>query len=217
MLSLRTARTAVDCTLSLALQQMLPNERSRIRIETRSGAAISVTVHLIRIRHNPARYPHQLSAAETLQWAAVQKANGVALFKRSPRFAQRAFSGAAKALLSLRPFDDRAEDGVAVADLHAMYGGVCQNLAACLLQQERYEDVLYVLQAVTAAPDAPERAVYRRALAHFRLRQLDEASEQLERLNYAQNPEQRALHEQIVQAQSEYQSSYSTMVRKMFQ
>lgn len=214
--SLRTARTALDCLLSVILQQMLPGERSRVRIVTGGGETVQLTIELRRIQPNDTqRYPHQLSAAQTFAWAAEQKENGVALFKRWPRFAQDAFSRAAKALISLKPFDRAAVD-VDAAQLQLLHDSVCQNLAACLLKQQRYEDVLYVLQEVTDRPAAPERAIYRRATAHYQLRQLDEARAQVERLNYGQHPEQRALHEQIVKQLGEYRSEYSSMVRKMF-
>lgn len=214
--SLRAARTALDCLLSVVLQQMLPGERSRVRIVTSGGETVQLTVELLRIQPNAEqRYLHQLTAEQTLAWATQQKENGVALFKRWPIFAQYAFSRAAQALISLKPFDQASVD-VDADQLQQLHDSVCQNLAACLLKQQRYEDVLYVLQEVTDRPAAPERAIYRRATAHFWLRQLDEARTQLERLNYAQHPEQRALHAQIVQQLGEYRNEYSSMVRKMF-
>lgn len=216
VVSMRRARTPLDCMLAIVLREMMPGERSRVRIVTVAAITIQMTVELREIRKQPKRYLHQLSPIEMFDWATEQKESGVALFKCSAaQFAQAAFSDAAKGLISLKPFDKLTD--VKPERAQQLYWNVCQNLAACLLKEARYEDALYVLLDVTNAPDAPERAIYRRSVAHFHLRQLDEARTQIERLNYAQNPEQRTLHEQIVKEQGKYSSEYSNMVRKMFQ
>lgn len=216
LVAIRGARTPLDCLLAVVLQEMMPGERSRVRIVTRAAVTIQLTVALSAIRPQAKRYLFQLSPGEMADWAAEQKDAGVALFKREAvSFAHAAFARAAKGLISLKPFEKLTD--VEPQRVRQLFGMVCQNLAACLLKQRRYEDALYVLLDVTDAPDAAERAIYRRAVAHFHLRQLDEARAQIERLNYAQNREQRTLHEDIVREQSEYRSEYSNMVRKMFQ
>lgn len=235
---LRTARTEFDCVLGIVLQQMMPGERSRVNIATRGQVLLELTLQLQRIcpvAGGNKRHLHQLTSAELVDWAGEQKANGVALFRRKEMcMAQYAFARAAKALVSLKPFDKTADKAAAelitagtktqiAKEWQLLYESVCVNLAACLLRQQRWEDVLYVLQDATKrgtidAPGIPDpRAIYRRAVAHFNLRQLDEARIQIERMKWQSNAELKLLRDAIVREQNAYASRYSNMVRKMFQ
>lgn len=216
--------TAVDFLIDIVVQQMYMGETSRVYIVTKKSTTINFTITLLKI--NTSRYLYQLSAQEMLQWALAQKNQGVLMFKKWPSMAQRYFNQAAKGLISFKPFDalitdDDATTGKELQDLH---DSVCLNIAACLLKEQRYEDVLHVLRESTERtgsknePDPPisEKAAYRRALAHFHLKQLDEAKAQLDRVNYAQNRDLLSLWKQIVQQQTEYNTKYVKMVRKMF-
>lgn len=225
MIQLGSAVTAVDFLVDIVFQHMYVGETSRVFIKTNSGDTIEFTATLLKIQTD--RYLYQLSARETLQWALEQKNQGVVMFKKWPSIAQRYFNRAAKGLISHKPFDviDPDEDGVLGKELQDLYDSVCLNIAACLLKEQRYEDVLHVLRDSTDTPNTgseeserkiSEKAVYRRALAHFHLKQLDEARAQLERVNYAQNRDQLALWKQIVEQQTEYNDNYAKMVRKMF-
>lgn len=222
LIQIGNAITGIDFLIDIVLQQMYTGETSRIEIDTRNGSQIAFTATLLKILS--ARYLYQLSAKEMCEWALARKTHGVAMFKKWPSMAQRYFNQAAKGLISHKPFD-AAKHGIAGHELQDMLDAICLNIAACLLKEKRYDDVLHVLADEATAGDGndgpsrrtvSEKAVYRRALAHFHLNQLDEARTQLERVNYAQNRDQHALWKTIVQQQSEYQTNYAQMVRKMF-
>lgn len=225
VIQLGSGVTAVDFLVDIVFQHMYTGETSRVFIKTKSGDMIQFTATLLSIQTS--RYLYQLSAKEMLDWALEQKNQGVAMFKKWPSIAQRYFNRAAKGLISFKPFDaiNAEESDISGKQFQDLHDSVCLNIAACLLKEQRYEDVLHVLNESTDQPtdisnesDRPisEKAVYRRALAHFHLKQLDEARTQLERVNYGQNRDLLALWKKIVQQQSEYKDNYAKMVRKMF-
>lgn len=223
LVQMGSGETAVDFLIDRVVQQMYAGESSRINILTQGGDTIEFTLTLIEIRSSG--YLYQLSPKEMLHWALAQKNHGVAMFKKWPAMAQRYFNQAAKGLISFKPFDvvTVEKDGISGEELYDLHDVVCLNVAACLLKERRYEDVLHVLQDATertsdgvAGRLVSEKAVYRRALAHFHLKQLDEARTQIERINYSQNREQLALWKDIVKEQTVYQGNYARMVRKMF-
>lgn len=235
--ALRRASTGFDCVLAAVLRHMWPGERSRVRIERRQQSVADehrhpeLTIRLVRICPAEQRHWHQLQPAAVAALAAEQRALGVALYRQQETgWAHWTFARAARAMCACKPFDKIAGDAARAAEWQRLFESVCVNLAACLVRARRWEDVLYVLREVTerdvtaATGDGGGggcdaelvRAIYRRAVAHFNLRQLDEARAQIERLEWQTNGEQRELRERIVDEQAVYQAEYSTMVKKMF-
>lgn len=225
VIQLGSAVTDVDFLVDIVFQHMYTGETSRVYINTKNGDTIVFTATLLAIQ--TARHLYQLSAKEMLQWALAQKNQGVAMFKKWPSIAQRYFNLAAKGLISFKPFDaiDPAVEGISGAQLQTLHDNVCLNISACLLKESRFDDVIHVLGDLTQIPEAgsdksarmmPEKAVYRKALAHVQLSQLDEARELVECVDYAENPDLFNLWTVIVRKQSEYNEHYAQMVRKMF-
>lgn len=210
------AATPIDCCVEIFIKQMFVGELSRCCITTKSSDCVEFSIKLKKI--NSIRYFYELSPIELYHVASKYKETGVKMYKKYPKFAQNYFNLAAKLLISLKPFDTLSEsfdqeiDHESIQNLHdATY----VNIAACLIKQNRYEDVIYVLKDLTERI-FNEKAIYRRALAHFHLKQYDEAKQQIERLNVKDNHEFHALYNRIVNEMREYNEMYANMVKKMF-
>lgn len=64
----------------------------------------------------------------------------------------------------------------------------------------------------------PIRGIYRLALAHYNLKQYDEARQQIERLQhlFKHQPEMQSLYTKIIVGCNAANSNYKNMVKKMF-
>lgn len=215
----------VDFLINIVFLNMYEGETSRVSIKTKSGDTIEFTASLLSIRET--RYIYDLSPKEMYEWALEKKNLAVNMFKQSSSISQRYFNEAAKGLISHKPFDaiSLEQGGIAGEQLQDLLDNICASLSACLLKEKRYEDVIYVLRDLTERtfnkdepiPPHIEKGIYRRAVAHCSLKQLDEAQTQVERLNFQRNAEINKLWKQIVQQQTEYKDKYADMVKKMFQ
>lgn len=215
------ARTPLDYAIEVILHEMFAGERSNCFVSTKTNEEVSFSISLIDIKFGG--YLFEMSAKEMYEWASAAKDNGVAMFKRYPSHAQRYFNDAAKGLISYKPFEGLTEEehGINGDLVQKLFDQVSMNVAACLLKEQRYDEALAVLLEMTDRPDdngrpLPEKAIYRRAVAHLNLKQYEEAKNQLERINYKQNHEMMALYSRIVVELNLYKNSYSSMVKKMF-
>uniref|UniRef100_A0A182MHJ5 Uncharacterized protein n=1 Tax=Anopheles culicifacies TaxID=139723 RepID=A0A182MHJ5_9DIPT len=212
-----TALTPVDSYVEQLLQQMSMNEESKCTITDAQGNDITFTMKLLRIENQ--KYYYELTVAETLALAKRYKENGVTLFAKYPRFAHAYFNQAAKCLLSWAPIEqlDPAIEGAAtVEEMRSLLETLYLNIAACLIKQDRYDEVLHVLR-YTDHQEAPSvKATYRKALAQFKTKQFAEALATLERIEYANSKECATLHKQIIQSRQQEDSKYNSMVKKMF-
>lgn len=217
LISLSTSTTAIDCYIELFLMQMFSGEKSRCFIQTANdGPELSFTIEMLEVQFT--KYLFEMTPLEMFEWATLCKNNGVKMYKQYPRFAQFYFSQACKGLISIRPFDElKPEEGTDAVALQALFDNVYINLAACLVQESRWEDILELLKEITGRPHVvSEKAIYRRALAHFHMKQYDEAKEQLERVNYRENKEFLKLYNNVCAEWKKYQDCYANMVKKMF-
>ncbi|XP_059611103.1 uncharacterized protein LOC132258026 [Phlebotomus argentipes] len=152
--------------------------------------------------------------------AQKYRENGVEMFKKYPIFAQDYFNRAAKCVLSLGPLQSESQEppleDVSPEELQKLLESVYNNISACLLKQERFEEVLYLMEFTKREDDVPEKAIYRKALAHNGLRQHAEAKTELERLNYKENKEILALWNKNQAEWQVEENKYAQMVQKMF-
>lgn len=210
--------TPVDCYIEEFLRQMFTNETSKCTIATKSGVEISFTMSLKKIEFGG--YFCEQSASKMFDLAKLYKDNGVNMFKEYPFFAHNYFNLAAKCLLSFNPFDDirdvLTDCQLTRKDFEGLLQIIYLNIAACLLKQKRYDDILHVLNYINEQKEPSEKAVFRLATAHFHLQQFEKAKVTIERINYKNN---KALAELMVNVQESWkvdQSKYSNMVKKMF-
>lgn len=215
------AVTPIDCFVEIFIRQMFVGELSRCCVTTKTDEQIEFTIKLMRI--DCPRYFYELSPKELHEIASKYKEQGVKMYKKYPAFAQNYFNLSAKLLISLKPFNtldsreanESFKHQIDEQSLQTLHDGICSNIAACLIKQNRYEDALYVLNDLTERTNN-EKGIYRRALAHLSLQQYDEARQQIERLNFRENHEFHALHNRIVSETKEYNERYAHMVKKMF-
>ncbi|XP_055679950.1 peptidyl-prolyl cis-trans isomerase D [Lutzomyia longipalpis] len=216
-IELGTAKTPIDCYIEIFLREILIGEKSRCCIATKSGETVSFTIKLLQIDFRG--YLFELPAREVVTLAERYKQIGVEMFKKYPLFAQDYFNKAAKCLLSLGPLQEESQepplDDVTPEELQNLLESIYSNIAACLLKQKRYEDVLYLMEFANRAQNVPEKALYRKAQAHNGLKQFEEAKATLERLD-RDKKEVQALW---VKNQTEWrveEEKYAKMVQKMF-
>lgn len=219
------ATTPIDCYIEIFIKQMFVGELSRCCITTKTDDQIEFTIKLKEINLNGFYY--ELSPKELYEVASKYKEKGVKMYKKFPEFAQNYFNLSAKLLITLKPFDtletrkfnDSYEQDVNQKidpkSIQSLHDGVCLNIAACLIKQNRHEDTLFVLKDLTERSNN-EKGIYRRALAHLNLKQYDEAKQQIERLNFKENNEFQFLYNRIISEMKEYNGRYANMVKKMF-
>lgn len=218
------AATPIDCYVEIFIKQMFVGELSRCTITTKKDDLIEFTIKLKVIKLGG--YFYELSPKELYDVASSYKQRGVKMYKKYPEFAQNYFNLSAKLLISLKPFDtleSRYENlyeqdinqKIDQQTIQCLHDAVYLNIAACLIKQNRYEEVLYVLKDLTDKSNN-EKGIYRRALAHLNLKQYDEAKQQIEKLNFKENNEFLSLYNRIVSEMKEYNDRYANMVKKMF-
>ncbi|KAM8703457.1 hypothetical protein ACLKA7_008132 [Drosophila subpalustris] len=212
-----SALTPIDCYLELLLQQFLPGETSVCSIETKSGERINFELKLERIISNT--QVEKLNAAEVYSLALRYKENGVSMFKMYPKFAFDYFSRSAKLLISYKPFDklDKKENGIDGSEVETLFVQIQTNLAACLLQEKRYEHVIYHTEFVETQDNPSEKSIYRRALAFYNLKEFEKAQQTIERvLNYEEKREFAKLQENIAASWKTSNDKYKQVVQRMF-
>lgn len=218
-IALGEAVTPVDCYIDVFLQQMLVGETSKCTIRTKSGDAITFQIKVMKIEFGG--YIFEMTFKKTYELALKYKENGVRMFKKYPLFAQEYFNRAAKLMISLLPFDtleerDLDKDTYDAKELQTFLENLYMNISACLIKQTRYEEALHVLEFTERQENVPEKALYRRAMAHFKVGQLDEAKQHLERINFKDNRDCLALYNDILVKWKASNQNYSQMVKKMF-
>jgi len=216
-MELGTALTPIDCYLELLLQQFLPGETSACSIETKTGDRLNVELKLERIISNT--QVEKLNAGEIYKLALRYKENGVSMFKTFPKFAFDYFARAAKLLISYKPFDklDKQENGIDGSDVETLFVQIQTNLAACLLQEKRYEHVIYHTEFVETQSNPSEKSIYRRALAFYNLKEFEKAQQTIERVpNYEEKREFAKLRDNIAASWKNSNANYKQVVQRMF-
>ncbi|XP_030375019.1 uncharacterized protein LOC115624422 [Scaptodrosophila lebanonensis] len=216
-LTMGNATTPIDFYLELLLQQFLLGETSTCSIETKTGDIIEFQLKLERITSN--QQVEKLTAAEIYDLALRYKTNGVAMFKDYPKFAFDYFIQAAKLLITYKPFDKltKASNGIDGSEVEALFVQIQTNLAACLLQEKRYEHVIYHTDFVDTLENPSEKSVYRRAVAFYHLKEFEKAQRTIERVpNYEEKREFCKLRDNIATSWKNSDAHYKSVVQRMF-
>lgn len=213
------AQTPIDYYTEIFLKQMLVGETSRCTITTKSKQCIQFVLKIIRIEFGG--YFYSKSLPELVHTVQRYKENGVKMFKKYPLFAHEYFGRAAKLLISCQPFDTLKEREMNIDEsspefLQELLEIIDMNLAACLIKEQRFEEALHVLAFTDRIENVPAKAIYRRATAHYRLGQLDEAKTILERINFKEHNECNALYQNVIEQWKLSNDKYAKMVKKMF-
>lgn len=212
-----TAVTPIDCYLEILLQQFLPGETSACRIKIKSGEQLDFEIRLENITSNT--QVDKLNVADLYKLALRYKENGVSMFKAYPKFAFDYFARAAKLLITYKPFDqlDKKTQGIEGSELETLFVQIQTNLAACLLQEKRYEHVIYHTEFVEIMENPSEKSIYRRALAFYNLKEFEKAQLMIERIpNYDEKREFCKLRDMIASSWKDSNASYKQVVQRMF-
>jgi tetratricopeptide (TPR) repeat protein len=209
--------TAIDCYVEEFLKQMFTNETSKCSITTKSSGVVEFTIRLKRIEFGG--YYCEQTASRMFELAKLYKENGVKMFKEYTLFAHNYFNLAAKCLLSFNPFDDiddLTDSTIKKSDFEELLQNIYLNIAACLVKEQRYEDIIHVLNYSIAQDSPSDKAVYRLALAYFHLKQFENAKNTIERINYKSSKDLVQLMGKIYECWKVDHNKYSNMVKKMF-
>lgn len=212
-----TALTPIDCYIEVFLTKMLLNEKSKCIITCVSGKQITCVLKLLRIENSDLYFTK--SPKEMLAVAKIFKNNGVKMFPKYPLHAHRYFNRAAKCLLSCSPLEDLdpvQEGADTISEMKTLLEVLYLNISACLLKQNRYDEVLHILDYVDRQEKPSEKAVYRRALAQFYVKQYPEAIKTLEKIDYTSSKDCTVLHQRIRTSWRQEDNKYNCMVKKMF-
>ncbi|EDW34042.1 GL22032 [Drosophila persimilis] len=216
-LEMGTATTPVDCYVEMLLQQFMPGETAACSITSKTGERIEFDLKLDLIVKNP--QVHKLNAAEIYELALRFKESGVAMFKSYPKFAFDYFARAAKLLITYKPFDQltKKSNGINGTTVEALFVQLQTNLAACMLQEERYEHVIYHTEFVERAESPTEKSVYRRALAYYHMKEFAKAQATIERVHdYEEKREFSKLRDKIAASWKDSKAHYKEVVQRMF-
>lgn len=215
-----TAETPVDCYIEDFLSQMLIGEVSRCAMRRKSPESkpLEFTIRVIGIENR--RHMHQLSPKEVLELASQFKERGVRMFKKWPEHAHVYFGRAHKLLCSypgqkrLSEYTVEEVDGIDGEVVAGLLNATRHNLAACLLLEKRYEDMIGLLDQPGDAKS--EKAMYRKAQALCHLQRHQEALKCFEEIVWQDNPPMASLNATIREKMAREKDEYSTMVKKMF-
>ena len=214
-IDMSSALTPIDCYVERFLMNMLSNEKSKCTIKSKSKE-FSFVIQLLRVQDNGHFY--QKTCIEMYELAKKYKENGVKMFAKHPLFAHKYFSLAAKCLLSFQPIEDLDPhiENIDPKEMKSLLDNLYLNISACLIKQDRYEEVLYCLNFVDKMEAPPDKAVYRKALDHFHVKQFEEAKILLERIDYRNNADCMALYTKVMNTWRTEKDNYNSMVKKMF-
>jgi BDBT FKBP like N-terminal/Anaphase-promoting complex, cyclosome, subunit 3 len=209
--------TPVDCYIEKFLQQMFINETSKCQISTKTSGTIALVMKLKNIEFG-GHYCDQ-KPEKMFELANFYKENGVKIFKHYPMFAHHYFCLAAKCLISIT--GEHIEKSLCNTELtekgvYELLEVIYLNIAACLLKQKRYDDVLHVLKYSVNQRSPSEKAVYRLASAYFHLKQFENARKTIEKVDFKGNKELVRLMAMIQEFWKVDHDKYSNMVKKMF-
>lgn len=211
------ATTAFDCYLEEILKQMFMNETSRCDIKTKSGN-VTFTIRLKRIEFGG--YFHEQSAHRMFELAKFYKDNGVKMFKDFPLFAHNYFNLAAKCLLSFKTQDveygELLKGGeVTKKDFDDLLHNVYLNIAACLIKQERFDEILSILEFVKKEECPSDKAVFRLATAYYRVQNYEEAENVIKKIDFKSNKDLTALMAKIQEFRKIEKEKSSSLAKKM--
>lgn len=218
------AVTAIDCYIEELVKQMYTNETSECEIMTKSAGALTFHMRLKSIEYEfPGKiYFCDLSPAQMFELAKQYKECGVKMFKDFPLFAHNYFSLAAKCLLSFNHYqpdeldENLRESEVKKKDFDELLRNVYSNIAACLIKQGRYEQIISILSFVKSEEDPNEKAAFRLATAYYNTREYQEAESVIKKvINYKSNKDLMILLEKTQKLSKANKEKSSEIAKKM--
>lgn len=216
IIEIGSALSPVDYYVELLVRQFVVGERAHCFIATKKEE-ISFILTLLKIEETKEIYT--LNVTEMYALAKRYKENGVVMFKHYPIFSHAYFSRAAKFLISCKPFEGLivSKDGISSEEMQTLFTQIQTNLAACLLNEHRYEDVLYQTKFVEEHANATEKSIYRRAMAFYHLKEFEKAQKLIAGVpNYQRKKEFAELLQRLEKSWRTSNEQYKNVVKRMF-
>uniref|UniRef100_A0A1A9W9E5 FKBP_N_2 domain-containing protein n=1 Tax=Glossina brevipalpis TaxID=37001 RepID=A0A1A9W9E5_9MUSC len=188
-MEMSAALTPIDYYLEILVQQMIEGETAQCSLQTKTDKIMCILTLKNILESEEIQ---NLTAPEMYQLALRYKENGVKMFKTYPKFAHEYFTRAAKCLISYKKFENltKIQDGIEGKDMLDLMLQIHTNLAACLLNEKRYEDVIYHTKFVENSSHPAEKSIYRRAVAYYHMKEYELAQKTIEKLpNYREKKE----------------------------
>ncbi|XP_037818957.1 peptidyl-prolyl cis-trans isomerase CPR6 [Lucilia sericata] len=218
IMEMGSAITPIDYYLEILVQQMMLGETAECTIKTKTpGEDVKIVLTLQEIKQT--KGIQQLTVPEMYELASKYKENGVKMFKKYPIFAHEYFAKAAKCLISYKNFEGltKKRDGVAGKDMQELFIQIQTNLAACLLNEKRYDDVLYQTSFVDTMNAPSEKSIYRRAMAYYHMHEYELAQKTIEKVaDFKDKKEFANLYQKTKDSWKNSNAQYKGMVQKMF-
>ncbi|XP_023300906.2 peptidyl-prolyl cis-trans isomerase CPR6 [Lucilia cuprina] len=218
IMEMGSALTPIDYYLEILVQQMMLGETAECTIKTKTpGEDVKIVLTLQEIKQT--KGIQQLTVPEMYELASKYKENGVKMFKKYPIFAHEYFAKAAKCLISYKNFEGltKKRDGVAGKDMQELFIQIQTNLAACLLNEKRYDDVLYQTSFVDTLNAPSEKSIYRRAMAYYHMHEYELAQKTIEKVvDFKDKKEFANLYQKTKDSWKNSNAQYKGMVQKMF-
>lgn len=223
--AMSTADTPVDTYIEALLLKMLLGERSLCKMKVKGGVDqfIEITMKMKRISLEP--YVHGMTLQSAYKRSHDFKEIGVRMFKKYPTHAHNYFSRAYQLLAGFSQQEiehlDKAQHGIDEQDVISLKRMIRNNVAACLLIEKRFEEVISILDFIDE-PDYDkedplfEKAVFRRAQALYNLKRCDEVVRCVEMVNYQANPTLHNLHKLAQEELQREKTEFAQMAKRMF-
>lgn len=90
-------------------------------------------------------------------------------------------------------------------------------MAACLLNEKRYDDVVYQTNFVDTMNNPSEKSIYRRAMAYYHMNEFELAQKTIEKVaDYKNKKDFVNLYHKILNSWKNSNAQFKGMVQKMF-
>lgn len=216
------ANCEIDRQIERAIQMMMPFETSSVTLNVSLEGTNGRVIIKFEISLNEMQ-PHkpiwEWTPEEKYLIASEYKEIGVQLFKDGRYIdAFHRFSKACKILITLEPICDLELDEKLVIDINDLRLILYNNMAGCQLNRKNYEYTISLCNKILEKECYNVKALYRRGVAHGRLKDLEKAVDDLKNA-IALEPHNVAVKEQFVAYNVRLQDANKKcddMVRRMF-
>lgn len=215
-MSIGNAMNLIDWAIEKFLLTMTVNEKCYCIIE----GEMKVRFELSLLETTPGLYYFELPLLELWRLVQTYKENGLKCYNTYPWLAHEYFSVAAKCLLTHLPHLNSEEktitDSISVDEVTKTFETLSSNIAACLLKEQRYKDVIEILAFVNDQTNPNEKYTFRLATAYINTKKFEQAKHLLEKFNYGDSKSLSNLYEHLISSMKSENEKYAAMVKKMF-
>lgn len=210
----------IDRQIERALQMMMISEKSLITLNILlDDINLYVIFEITLIEIQPYKPIWEWTPEEKYNIALKYKETGVYLFKEQRWVdAFYRFSRACKILITLEPIRDLELDKELENNINNLRFVLYNNMAGCQLNRKNYEYTISLCSKVLSKESNNVKALYRRGVAHGRLKDLEKAVSDLKNAINLE-PHNQTIKEQYLLYNTKLQEAnqkFENMVKRMF-